>query len=85
MLVCSLIMCLLKESLFKKHFGLFLDKKLNFLEHINEKVKKVTKKIILLCNLNLILPISSPVIIYKSFVKHHQDYGDTAYAQPNNK
>ena len=75
----------IKREPFQKHFGLFLDKKLKFLEHINKKVKKVTKKMILLCNLNFILRISSPVIIYKSFVKHHQDYGDTAYAQPNNK
>ena len=70
---------------FRKDLGLFLDKKLKFLEHINEKVKKVTKKMILLCNLNRILLISFSVIIYKSFVKRHQDYGDTAYAQPNNK
>ena len=75
----------IKREPFRKHLGLFLDKKLKVLEHINEKVKKVTKKMILLRNLNLILPISSSVIIYKSFVKRHQDYGDTAYAQPNNK
>ena len=78
-------MCLFKREPFRKHLGLFLDKKLKFLEHINEKVKKVIKKMILLCNLNLILPISFSGIIYKSFVKRRQDYGDTAYAQPNNK
>lgn len=75
----------IKREPFQKHFGLFMDKKLKFLEHINKKVKKVTKKKILLCNLNFVLRISSSVVIYKSFVKHRQDYGDTAYAQPNNK
>ena len=34
----------IKREPFQKHFGLFMDKKLKFLEHINKKVKKVTKK-----------------------------------------
>ena len=49
----------------QKHLGLLLDEKLNFLEHINEKPKKV-KSINLLRKLNLTLPRSSLLIKYKS-------------------
>ena len=61
-----------------------LDEKLNFSEHINEKLKQVTKGINLLRKLNLTLPRSSLLIRYKSFIKPHLDYGDIAYDQPNN-
>ena len=40
----------------QKHLGLLLDEKLNFSEHINEKLKKATKSINLLQKLNLSLP-----------------------------
>ena len=43
----------------QKHLGLLLDEKLNFSEHINDKLKKVTKSINLLRKLNLTLPRSS--------------------------
>ena len=68
----------------QKHLGLLLDEKLNFSEHINEKLKKVTKSINLLRKLNLTLPRSSLLIIYKSFIRPHLDYGDIVYDQPNN-
>ena len=68
----------------QKHLGLSLDEKLNFSEHINEKRKKVTKSINLLRNLNLTLPRSSRLIIYKSFIRPHLDCGDIVYDQPNN-
>ena len=66
----------------QKHLGLLLDEKLNFSEHINEKLKKVTKNINLLRNLTL--PRSSLLIIYKSFIRPHLDYDDIVYDQPNN-
>ena len=59
----------------QKHLGLLLDEKLNSSEYINEKLKKVTKSINLLRKLNLILPRSSLLIIYKSFIRLHLDYG----------
>ena len=31
----------------------------------------------------VILPCKSLLIIYKSFVKHHLDYGDVIYDQPS--
>ena len=68
----------------QKHPGLLLDEKLNFSEHINEKLKKVTKSINLLRKPNLTFPRSSHVIIYKSFIRPHLDYSDIVYDQPNN-
>ena len=68
----------------KKHLGLLLDVKLNFSEHINGKLKKVTKSINLLRKLNLTLPRSSLLIIYKSFIRPYLGYGDIVYDQPNN-
>ena len=68
----------------QKHLGLLLDKKLNFTEHINGKIKKVTKSINLLRKLNLILPRSSLLIIYKLFIRLHLDYRDIVYNQPSN-
>ena len=55
----------------QKHLGLLLDEKLNFSEHINEKLKKATKSINLLRKLNLSLPRSALLIIYKSFIRPH--------------
>ena len=50
----------------QKHLSVLLDEKLNFSEHINEKLKKATKSINLLRKLNLSsLPRSSLLIIYK--------------------
>ena len=67
----------------QKHLGLLLDEKLNFSEHINKKLKKATKSINLLRKLNLSLPRSALLIIYKSFIRPHLDYGDIVYDQPN--
>ena len=69
---------------FQKHLGLFLDSKLNFSGHINEKIKKATKGINVIRKTNLSLPRSSLLTIYKSFVRPHLDYGDVIYDQPNN-
>ena len=69
---------------FQKHLGLFLDSKLNFSGHINEKIKKPTKGINVIRKMNLSLPQSSLLTIYKSFVRPHLDYGDVIYDKPNN-
>ena len=68
----------------QKHLGLLLDEKLNFSEHISEKLKKVTKSINLLRKLNFTLPRSSLLMIYKSFIRPHLDYDDLVYDQQNN-
>ena len=53
-------------------------------EHINEKIKKAVKSISVIKKLNVTLPRSSLLIIYKSFIRPHLDYGDVIYDQPNN-
>ena len=68
----------------QKHLGLHLDSKLNFAEHINEKIKKAVKVISVIKKLNVTLPRSSLLTIYKLFIRPHLDYGDVIYDQPNN-
>ena len=53
-----------------------VDEKLSFPEHINEKLKRVTKSINILLKLNLILPRSSLLIMYKSFIRSDLNYDD---------
>ena len=67
----------------QKHLGLFLDEKLSFLEHIDEKIKKATVGVNLMRKLNLLLPRSSLLTVYKCFIRPHLDYGDVIYDQLN--
>ena len=67
---------------FQKHIGLFLDSKLNFSDHINEKIKKVTKGINVITKMTRSLPQFSLLTIYKSFARPHLDYGDVICDQP---
>ena len=69
---------LVKENM-QKNFGLFLGIKLNFLAHINEKIKKANRGISENKILNLSLPRSSLITIYKSF-----NLRDIIYGQPSN-
>ena len=73
------------KMLFKKHFGIHLDKKLNFSHHINKNTAKANKGIGLVCKLAHVLPRQSLITIYKSFIQPHFDYGDIIYDQPNNE
>ena len=66
-----------------KYLGLFLDQKLKFSEHIDDKISKITKGINVLRKLCLVLPRSSLLTIYKSFIRPHLDYADVVYDQPN--
>ena len=70
----------LKRKNTQKHLGLYLDAKLNFSEYINEKIKKAVKG----KQLNVTLPRSSLLTIYKSFIRPHLDYGNVIYNQSNN-
>ena len=67
-----------------KHLGLILDEKLNFKEHLKEKMSKTYKGIAVLRKLQNIIPRNSLLTIYKSFIRPHLDYGDIIYHQPNN-
>ena len=68
----------------QKHLSLFLDSKLSFFDHINEKIKKATKGVNVIRKMNLLFPRSSLLTIYKSFVRPHLDYNDVIYDQRNN-
>ena len=67
-----------------KHLGLILDEKLNFKEHLKEKMSKAYRCIAVLRKLQNIIPRNSLLTIYKSFIRPHLDYGDIIYHQPNN-
>ena len=69
---------------FQKHLGLFLDEKLTFGHHVNEKISKANKGIGLIKRLYSYLPRNSLLSIYKSFIRPHLDYGDVIYDQPHN-
>ena len=60
-----------------------LDEKLNFNHHINEKIAKASKGIILIHKLAHVLPRQSLITIYKSFIQPHVDYVDIIFDQPN--
>ena len=64
------------ETTTQKHLGMFLNFKLNFLEHFQDMLNKVNKTIWLLRKLQNALPRPSLLIIYKSFIRPHLDYGD---------
>ena len=61
----------------QKHIGLFLDEKLYFNHHfIKEKLDKAMKGVNVINKSSNVLPIHSLIIVYKSFVRPHLNYGD---------
>ena len=56
---------------------MYLDLKLDFLEHLKNIQAKVNKPIALLQKLQTILPRPTLLTIYKAFIRPHFDYGDT--------
>ena len=56
---------------YQKHLGLLLDKRLNFNNHLNEKISKVNKIIGLISILHPLLPRNTLSTIYKSFAHDH--------------
>ena len=77
--------CEVKKVSSQKHLGLILDCKLDFNEHLKAVSAKVCKGIGLIKKLNHIVPRSSLLTIYKSFVRPHLDYGDVVYDQTFNE
>ena len=69
---------------FQKHLGLFLEKKLTFGHHLNEKISKANKGIGSINRLYSYLPRKSLLNIYKYFIMAHLDYGVVIYDQPHN-
>ena len=68
----------------QKHLGMYLDPKLDFLEHLKNIKAKVNKSIALLRKLQTILPRPTLLTIYKAFIRPHLDYGDTIHDQAYN-
>ena len=62
-----------------------LDKKLNFKEHLNKVESKVNKTIGIIRRLQKVLPRSTLLTIYKSFIRPHVDYGDIIYDKTFNQ
>ena len=69
----------------QKHLGLILDSKLDFNEHIDNKINKCNKIIGIMKRLPLILPRKSFMPIYKSFARPNLDYADIIYDKPFNE
>ena len=65
----------------QKHLGLVLDSKLTFNDHVKYISSKVNKSIGLLRKLQPVLPRSSLLTIYKTFIHSHFDYADNVYDQ----
>ena len=74
----------LSNSLFQKHLGLILDINLNFSEHIKSITKKIIKTLGPLRKFQQILPRSSLLPIYKTFIRSQLDYADIIYDQTYN-
>ena len=74
----------LNDALEKISNCAFLDSKLDFKEHIQNVLNKVSKTIGLLRKLQKILPRPPLIAIYKSFIKSYLAYGDIIYDQAYN-
>ena len=57
----------------QKHLGVYPDEKLNFNNHIKEKISKANKGIGVLMKLYSVLPKNSLTTTYKSFIQPHLD------------
>ena len=63
---------------------MILDSKLNFKNHLSEKISKANKGIGIIRRLYNFLPRASLVNIYRAFVRSHLDYGDIIYDNSSN-
>ena len=67
-----------------KHLGMILDSKLNFNNHLSDKICKANKGIGIIRRLYKFLPRPSLLNIYKAFVRPYLDYGDIIYENSSN-
>ena len=67
-----------------KHLERILDERLNFNEHLENKINKCFKIIGFLRSLSNKLSRDVLFRIYKFFVRPNLDYGDIVYTKPNN-
>ena len=64
---------------YQKHLGILLDEKLNFKQHIENSISKVSKGILVIKNFKHNSPRKSTVTKYKAFLRLQIDYGDIIY------
>ena len=72
------------QSEIQKHLEMFGDSKLDFKEHMQNVLNKVSKAIRLLRKLQKILPRPPLITIFKSFTRAHLGYGDIIHDQAYN-
>ena len=65
----------------QKHLVMFLDFNLSFNEHLENVLAKVNRGIAILHKFQFVLPRQALLIIYKSFIRSHFDYGDVIHDQ----
>ena len=63
----------------QKHWGMQLDKKLYFEEHLSKVESNVNKTVRIFHKLQNILPWSALLTIYKMIIRLRQDFGDMTY------
>ena len=66
----------LKEQLSQRHLWLTLDVKVNFVDHIKNVTQKISKILSLLRRFQPILPRSSLLTTYKTFIRSQLDFAD---------
>ena len=66
----------------QKHLGLVLGSKLDFNEHVNNKINKCNKSIGIMKKISLTLSRNNLLTIYKTFVRPILDYADIIYDKP---
>ena len=64
--------------------SMILDTKMDFQEHLKDKLSKISKTIGLLRRLQKMLSRAPLLTIYKSFIRPHLDYGDIIYDKAYN-
>ena len=67
------------QNLSQKHLGVTFDFKLTSEDHLNSVLVKVNKAVCILRKLRNVLPKTTLITIYKSFMQPHLDYGDVLY------
>lgn len=68
-----------------KYLGIYMDKNLNFNEHVNEIIKKIGKKVGVLNRIGNKLNIQQKIQFYKSCIECHMNYCSTILFLANEK
>ena len=63
---------------------MILNTKLDYQEHLKDKLSKISRTILLLRKLQKILTKPPLLTVYKSFTRSHLDYGDMIYEKAYN-